>query len=196
MFESDAAAEDDLPPPRIDPENWVDRYGDAMYRYAYSKLGDHGVAEEAVQESFVAALRARDSFRGDSSVSTWLFAILRRKIVDHYRRRNVREVTLAGDGEQAAPKSRSLSSRHRWGDDPAAMFEEQEFWETFDRCVDKLPDKLAEVHLLREGSQHRPKEICKILGISATNLSMRLHRSRLALRDCLQKNWFQDDGFA
>lgn len=178
-----------------DPEQWVDRHGDAMYRYAMSKTGNASVAEELVQESFLAGLRSHREYRGDSTVSTWLFAILRRKIADYYRRRQRSGTAIEHAAEQTADEIPKGSLCRRWSGDPAAIFEADEFWQVFEQCVEKLPDKLAEVHQLREVKQQSPKDICQVLGISATNLSMRLHRSRLALRDCLQKNWFRDDRF-
>lgn len=184
------AVENDATSQSIDPENWVAQFGEAMYRYALKRLGDPSLAEEIVQESFLAGLKSRDSFRGQSSVSTWLFAILRRKVADHYRRPG--QTDSSYEESIDARDDRATRGLPRWEDDPAAIFEDAEFWCTFDDCVSKLPDKLAEVHMLREINQHTPKEICKILGISPTNLSMRLHRARLALRDCLEQNWFNE----
>ena len=177
----------------IDPELWVDSYGDALFRYAISKLSDVALSEEIVQETFLAGLRSRHKFRGESTVSTWLFSILRRKIADHYRAQSPESTTL--DIRSDAQRDGKVGKRSStdWNADPAVIFEDQEFWRTFDSCVEKLPDKLAEVHILREINGHAPKEICKILGITATNLSMRLHRSRIALRDCLKLHWFQSD---
>ena len=90
-------------------------------------------------------------------------------------------------------ESPTRRSNRKWSDDPADIYEDQEFWKTFDRCVEKLPNKLAEVFILREVNQYSAKEIRELLGLGATNLSMRLHRCRLALRECLNRNWFDDE---
>lgn len=175
-----------------DIDLWVDRYGDALFRYAIAKTGDRTTAEDLLQDTFVAAVSGRKQFRNQSTVSTWLFAILKRKIADHYRK-IARHPNESGTSEQASqPSERSFNARD-WAGDPAKICEDREFWMTFDSCVKKLPKNLAEVFILREIYQQSPKEIRERLGISATNLSMRLHRCRLAIRDCLNKNWFQQD---
>lgn len=173
-------------------ETWVERYGDALFRFAMMRTGKEPVAEEIVQETFLAAIAGRKNFRNESTVSTWLFAILRRKIADHFRRQHRDQSAFEPSTEQPANDARRSEDRG-WGADPARVYEDQEFWDTFDRCVEKLPDKLAEVFILREINQQSAKEICELLGLGATNLSMRLHRCRLALRDCLNVNWFDHE---
>ena len=167
-------------------DQWVDRFGDSLYRFAFAKTGDSTTAEDLVQETFLAAISGKQRFRNDATVSTWLFAILKRKVADHFRR--------AGRRPETQTESPESSDQNRvWNQDPAAIYEDREFWKTFDRCIEKLPNKLAEVYILREVNQHSPQEIREMLNVSATNLSMRLHRCRLALRDCLQRNWFVED---
>src|SRR6185312_15303784 len=90
-----------------DPEVWVVRHGDGLYRYALLRLRSPDLAADAVQETFLEALRARGSFAGRSSERTWLIGILRHKIVDQYRR-SAREQAAAGNGQAGGP-----------GDDPA-----------------------------------------------------------------------------
>ena len=177
----------ETPPEGGDLEQWVDRFGDPLFRFALAKTGNHTTAEDLVQETFVAAIGGKQAFRNDATVSTWLFAILKRKVADHFRR-------AGRQNEKHCEESAESSEPNRvWNQDPATIYEDQEFRETFERCVEKLPNKLAEVYILREVNQHSPQEIREILNVSATNLSMRLHRCRLALRDCLQRNWFVED---
>ena len=76
-----------------DPEQWVDLYGNYMYRYALARVADPETAQDLVQEALVAAIQAFERFQGRSSIKTWLIAILKRKIVDHYRRASNRQVT-------------------------------------------------------------------------------------------------------
>lgn len=167
-------------------DTWVDRFGDSLFRYALAKTADTTTAEDLVQETFLAAISGKQRFRNDATVSTWLFAILKRKVADHYRRAGRRR-------ENSGDSSENCEENRVWNQDPAAIYEDREFWNTFDHCIEKLPNKLSEVYILREVNQHSPQEIREMLGISATNLSMRLHRCRLALRDCLQRNWFVED---
>lgn len=168
---------------------WVDRYGDALYRFAYLRLREESLAEDLVQETFLAAISGKREFRNQATVSTWLFAILKRKVADHFRRLQ----RTADRSQESADCGGVDTASNRWGDDPAALYEDREFLQTFDNCVEKLPNKLSEVFILRELNQHSPKEIREMLGLTATNLSMRLHRSRLAMRDCLNQNWFHED---
>ncbi|MGB7327796.1 MAG: sigma-70 family RNA polymerase sigma factor [Rubripirellula sp.] len=203
----------------IDLDQQVDRFGDALFRFAVAKTGDHAVAEDLVQDTFVAAVAAQHGFRGQASVSTWLFAILKRKIADHHRRisrqpfhgsLDTDELPLSqvsgfdnpgfqgpGDGfpgqARQAGRAGPGNRRNHWADDPARICQDKEFWAAVDSCVDKLPHKLAEAFILREINQQSPKEVRELLGISATNLSMRLYRCRMAVKDCLNKHWFEKD---
>lgn len=179
--------------PALRAENWVDRFGDALYRYACAKTRDNATAEDLVQETFLAAISGKKQFRNEATVSTWLFAILKRKIADHYRR--VKRSKEASDltEEDIHDLLRGAENARSWTHDPAKTAENHEFQATFESCVDKLPNKLAEVYILREVNEYSPKEIRELLGISATNLSMRLHRCRLAIRECLSLHWFQDE---
>src|SRR5262249_13612264 len=80
-------------PPRIDPEHWVDEYGDLLFGFAAARVRDPAIAKDLVQETFLAAIKARGAFAGRSSERAWLFGILRNKLVDCYRRQS-REITL------------------------------------------------------------------------------------------------------
>jgi len=65
-----------------------------------------------------------------------------------------------------------------------------EFWKVLERCLSELPARTASAFTLREVEEFRSEEICKVLGISATNLWVMLHRARAHLRRCLEMNWF------
>ena len=87
--------------PEIDPDTWVDQHGDALFRFAVARLRDRDAAEEVVQETFLAALRARDRFTGASTERTWLVGILKNKVVDRIRRsvrdRSASEIAAADE---------------------------------------------------------------------------------------------------
>jgi RNA polymerase sigma-70 factor (ECF subfamily) len=179
-----------------DPAEWVDRHGDALYRFAMLRLRDPEQAEDAVQECFTAALSARESFGSESSERTWLVGILKRKIVDHLRKQTREQP--AGDPPEADTelgeffdKRGHWSRKPRgWRGKPDATAEDREFWAVFRRCLEGLSPRLAEAFLLRELDRMKSEEICKDLGLSPTNLWARLHRARLGLRRCLERNWF------
>jgi RNA polymerase sigma-70 factor (ECF subfamily) len=182
-----------------DPAEWVDRHGDALFRYAMLRLNDPHVAEEIVQECFVAALGARERFAGQSSERTWLIGILKRKLVDHIRRITRESSSQDADSLQSSEPAEETffdktghwkSTPARWGGDPRGQMENREFWEVFQKCLGALPSSMAATFLLREVDQADSPEICEAMGLSPTNLWTRLHRARLALRECLEKHWF------
>jgi RNA polymerase sigma-70 factor (ECF subfamily) len=180
-----------------DPEAWVDRHGDGLYRYALLRLRSPDLAADAVQETFLEAFRARRSFSGRSSERTWLVGILRHKILDHFRRSAGEraaegERTAEGPGPGPAFDRRGRWREHpaSWGGDPARAMETQEFWDVFGRCLAQLPQGLADTFFLREVDGLRAEEVRDLLGISAANLWARLHRGRSLLRRCLELKWF------
>lgn len=178
------------------PDQWLDRYGDVLFRYALSRVQTRELAEELVQETFAAALRGRDQFAGRSSEQTWMIGILRRKIVDQIRRQN-RDRTLDEPDATAELLSKTFDHRGRWKArlpdwpaNPARTLEQQEFWDVFDECVSNLPGSLKATYCLHELERLSREEVCKVLDLSASNLWTQLHRARMLLRRCLELNWF------
>jgi RNA polymerase sigma-70 factor (ECF subfamily) len=193
------AEEASSPPALGDPREWVDQHADALYRYALLRLRDVEQAEEAVQECFLAALKAHERFEGRASVRTWLIGILKRKVFDRMRavsRQREREATEAEELE-ATESGQYFSEKGLWQETPARWnpattdsAERREFWGAFQRCLAKLPPKLADAFVLCELDQLDGEEVCHVLELTATNLWTRLHRARLALRACLEKKGF------
>jgi RNA polymerase sigma-70 factor (ECF subfamily) len=185
-----------VPQVRTNPAKWVDEHGDYLFRYALSRLRQRDVAEDLVQETFLAALRGRDRFAGASSERTWLVGILKRKIVDHLRRKAheqpVSDVTDSDRWAEALFDERGHWKKKpgQWPADPSAAFEKQEFWAIFTACLRKLPERLANAFTLREVEELDSQEVCKVLNVSANNLWVMLHRARLGLWRCLEVNWF------
>ena len=179
-----------------DPETWVDQYGDYLYRYALSRIQDPVIAEDFVQETFLAALDTREAFQGRSSERTWLTAILKHKIIDHLRKAG-RKQSLENTGLHNDPVNEFFDERGhwrmklpRWSSNPAKLFERKEFWKVLSDCLSELPARLAHAFRLREMDGLSSGEICEILEISTSNCSVMLHRARLRLRGCIEKNWF------
>src|SRR5271157_351659 len=96
-----------------DPETWVDRYGDSLYRYALLRLRFPDLAADVVQETFLEALRARGSFAGRSSERTWLIGILRHKIVDQIRRSG-RDAASANGASPNGAEGSPFDHRGHW----------------------------------------------------------------------------------
>jgi RNA polymerase sigma-70 factor (ECF subfamily) len=177
-----------------------------LVRYALAQLRDATLAEEAVQEALVAALEGIDGFAGKSSLRTWLTSILRYKVADLQRRAVAERARIEVADESAAAGEDGAwldewfddtghwrSPPQAWGD-PEATFEQQRFWQVFDRCLDGLPPTGARVFFKREVMGEDTEEICGAERITPSNCWVILHRARLALRMCLEKNWFGEDG--
>jgi len=178
----------------------VDLYGDFLYRFALARVRDPSVAEDMVQETFVAALRGRDRFQGRSSQRTWLAAILKHKIVDHIRRQ-IREqasdqLETVGDGidPDFDGRGRWRHRPKRWAANPMKLYEQKEFFDAFYRCLADLPERLSRIFMLREVDGLSTEEICKALEVTATNSWVMLYRARMGLRRCLEQTWFEGAG--
>jgi RNA polymerase sigma-70 factor (ECF subfamily) len=164
------------------------------------RLGDPHLSEDLVQETFLAALKARDTFKGASSERTWLVGILKHKIFDYYRQKG-REIPV-GEGESLQPGGEATffnqdgmwkDGPEEWGGDPADLFGKKEFLAQVTKCVSGLTPRLAHAFTLREIDGQESKEICKVLGVSETNLWVILHRARMLMRRCLEIHWFGGD---
>ncbi len=177
-----------------DPADWVDRYGDLLLRYACSRVSDVEHAEDLVQETLLAAFRHRKQFEGKAAFGTWLVAILRRKIVDHYRAAGQAPEFLdhahLGSEDTFDNKGKWSSAITGWRSSPAQMAENAEFWLVFQGCFGGLPAHLAQAFQLREIAHTSVHEVSRKIGITPQNLAVRLHRARLLLRQCLDNKWF------
>ncbi len=185
----------------LDRQNELNALRPDLLRFARLQLRDAGAAEDAVQETLLAALTGSHRFESRSSYKTWLISILRNKIIDTIRSqsREVPASSLASDEAGDDLLNDALFDRRghwkdparpgRWAD-PEASFEQQQFWKVFEACLDKLPAKTARVFMMREFLGFDTDEICKEAGISSSNCWVVLHRARMGLRTCLETNWF------
>lgn len=182
----------------LDPEQWVDLYGNYMYRFALSRISDPETAQDMVQEALVAAIQAFDRFQGRSSIKTWLIAILKRKIVDYYRRSGNHQVfedieSVANNVDRLFEDGgRWRVMPNEWDVKPDAAFEQQEFMDVLYQCLGKLPERLSEIFMLREIEEMSTKSICKKMDISESNSWVMLYRARMQLRACMETNWLDD----
>lgn len=184
---------------RPDPRRWLADHGDALFRYALLRLADRAAAEDAVQETLLAALRGAECFSGRSSERTWLIGILKHKLLDHMRSAARGRAGGEPDGEPA--ELEDLFTRHglwkaklgRWDARPDHRLESREFWDVFVSCLSRLPPPMAYAFTLRELEHMEGEEICRVLEISPTNLWTLLHRARARLRRCLEIRWFESD---
>lgn len=172
-----------------------------LLRFASLQLRDEHLAEDVVQEAMVAALDGEKQFAGRSAVKTWIFAILRNKIVDAIRQksRSVNFTALLPDEAEMDQAFEALFKPNAhwlpeerpsdWGDPEAALHQEQ-FWAVFEACLKHLPESTARVFMMREFLEFDTAEVCRELNISTSNCHVILHRARNGLRRCLQGSWF------
>ena len=73
---------------QIDPTQWIDQYSDYLFNYTISRINNRDLAQDLVQDTFLAGLKSMQNFKGEASERTWLISILKRKIIDHYRKIN------------------------------------------------------------------------------------------------------------
>jgi RNA polymerase sigma-70 factor (ECF subfamily) len=185
-----------------DPERWVDEHGDYLFKYALLRLRDAARAEDLVQDTFLAALKGGKNFAGRSAEKTWLVGILKNKIADHFRKasreKSFTDLAFYDDEEKNNFVAEGLSggswlNDHApadWTPNPGAALDNEAFWKTFRECASKLPKNINSAFCLREIDEVESSEICRMLNISENNLWVMLHRARMALRRCLEANWF------
>ncbi len=189
-----------------DPPQWLARFGDELYRFALRRVTEDAAAQELVQDTFVSALEALDAFRGQASERTWLFAILKRKIIDHYRRlarSPFVPLGLAPDQQPEAEFFRPADGHWREDQYPSpwavggdegrgdAALEQQEFRQVLKSCQERLSPQHLAVFVLRFVEELPAEDICQELNLSPSNYWVIVHRAKLHLRRCLEKNWFQ-----
>lgn len=182
-------------PEKIDTSLWVDRYGDTMYRYTLVRVQDSGAAEEIVQTAFFAALQAKESFAGRSSEKSWLFGILKHKIMDHFRAKKKTFSLDLSSEDPADPYSYDAAGHWKqlpqnWNIDPEKAVENKQLAEALSSCLEGLSEKFRRIFILREIEGLSSEEICNEFNIKPTNLWVMLHRARNQLKKCLEARWF------
>lgn len=188
---------DSVPHVSVDPIDWVNEYGDGLLRYALTFVRDKSVADDLVQETFLAALKSRNAFTGRSSEKTWLFGILRHKAIDYLRKCRTEHQTESRDELDFVESTRVLPELWRkdliptdWRSDPNANAQQAAFWGIFNNCLSELSPRMANAFMLREMEGMSAKEICEVLNLTESNYWVVLYRARTILRRCIEKNWF------
>ncbi|TAL06785.1 MAG: sigma-70 family RNA polymerase sigma factor [Verrucomicrobia bacterium] len=175
--------------------NWVETHGDYLFNFAIGQVRDANIAEDLVQETFLAALKSQNNFSGRSSERTWLVGILRHKIYDHLRKtcreRAVRVEPLpAHDGDESFDESVLwIHQVAAESTSPSKRIELAEFREHLEKAMGKLPPRIAQVFQLYSVEERSNAEVCERLNISESNLWVMLHRARKQLRTELDGWW-------
>jgi len=181
--------------PKIDfnPDGWVDNYSDELYCYALSRIKDTGFAEDIVQETFLSAWRAQNTYKGEASEKNWLYAICKNKIIDHFRKHAAKEFNTELPEEELyfdlVEHWKEEPTPKEWQVNYSHSIESREFYTVLDNCKNKLKDIQESIFVLKYMEDMKAEIICKVLDISMSNYWVLLHRCRLHLRSCLEKNW-------
>lgn len=180
---------------RLHPENWVDHYADYLFNYAVARVSDAEIAKDLVQETFFAGLNSAKNYKGDAAERTWLIAILKRKVIDHYRKINSKK----GKAEVRVSYSSDSDAEGDWLEEQVAdpfsqdgdnILENEELGFAIQECISKLPRKQAQVFQMKTIQGMSTEDICNELDINPSNLWVMIHRARTALMGCLNDNWF------
>jgi len=183
----------------------VKAYADDLFRWAYYRTTDRENAEDLVQETFIAAMKSLHKFQNQSKIKTWLFSILNNKIVDFHRKRyrdsTYNQTQLSNDPDSRMLVEQLFDSHGNWKQNKADhslddveenLLDDEEFGVVFQACLEDLPDKWFSVIQLKYLIEKKSEEICQELGITPSNYWQLLHRSKLLLRECLKKMWFDE----
>ncbi len=178
------------------PDQWLSLHGDVLYRYGLSRVRNSATAEDLVQDTLLAALKAKHKFAGQASEQTWLTGILKHKIIDHFRKASREKTLTFDDGISSSEEDDFFNQQGHWQVDfsswskPDKSMEQEQFMATLQTCIERLPSPMAHIFMLREFDDMPSKEICQLLSISSVNnLWVILSRARLQLRHCLDINW-------
>lgn len=184
-----------MPKHQLNPNKWIDLYADYLYNYTISRVNDRVIAQDLVQDTFLAGLKSMKNFKGEANERTWLISILKRKIIDHYRKINSNK----GKAEVRITSNIDSENDGDWLEERVAdpfdktaedTMQNSELGDAIFKCLSKLPQKQADIFRMKTIEGMETEDICKELDITASNLWVIIHRARTAMASCLQKNWF------
>ena len=181
----------------LNPETWVEEYGDYLFRYANSRMRDANAAEEVLQETLLAGVKYSGQYSGKGSVRGWLIAILKRKIIDHFRARKKHASANISEEQDAFDPSAVLFDQQgnwkpgsfKWAPSPDRDLEMSELSGIVQECLKTIPQGQADVFVLSVMEEMDSQSVCEQLGISDSNLWVRMHRARLGLAKCVSEKW-------
>jgi len=178
---------------QLDPKKWIDNYADQLYAFCQTRINSSNISEDLVQETFLSAWKAKETYKADASEKNWLFAICKNKIIDHYRKNHGNFISRENDITDTYFNSEEHWTAEKepndWGINGIAHVEKKEFYQVLAKCKQKLKELQQQVFVLKYIEDFDSDQICKILGITSSNYWVLIHRAKLQLRSCLEKNW-------
>ncbi|WP_298248008.1 sigma-70 family RNA polymerase sigma factor [uncultured Christiangramia sp.] len=183
-----------MPSNQLEPNKWVDRYSDYLFNYTIVRVNDREVANDLISETFLAGLKSAKNFKGEASERTWLISILKRKIIDHYRRNNSRkgqaEVKINYTGEDSEGEWLEEQVADQFDRTAEDEMENNELGLAILDCLDSINEKQAAIFKRKTIDGVDTEAICNEFDITPSNLWVIIHRARTALAACMEKNWF------
>ena len=183
-----------MPSNNLNPDHWVDRYSDYLYNYTIVRVNDHIVAQDLISETFLAGLKSLQNFKGEASERTWLISILKRKIIDHYRKINSNKgkaevrMSYTEEGSEGDWLEERVSDPYdRTAED---TMENEELGMAIYGCLDTLNEKQSVIFKMKTIDGIDTETICNEFDITPSNLWVIIHRARKAMAECLEENWF------
>lgn len=182
----------------LDPKNWVNLHADYLFKYAFVRIRDQDLAKDLVQETFLGGLKGLAGFSGKSTERTWLTAILKHKIIDHYRKESSGLANIKAtdkveeiqndyfESDNGHWKSEHVPKQFKVAQDP---LHDKEFNRVLQACMNKLPVLWSSVFAMKHIDEEKTEVILSQLRLSSANFWVIIHRTKLSLRDCLQKKW-------
>lgn len=179
------------------------QHADSLYRFALSRVKDHHVAEDLVQDCLSAAWQRIDTFDGRSSLSTWLIGIMKFKVIDYFRKSKRTPTDQSAEpGDERDALDALFDSHGSWKIDPnhglemlarspGQIAEQNEALDWVRACLAKLPDRLRTLFTLREVDGLDVPAAASAAGVTAGSAAVLLTRSRQKLRTCLQEHGIQ-----
>lgn len=187
-----------MPEVKLVPDKWVDRYADYLFNFTISRVNDPIMAQDLVSETFLAGLKSAHRFKGESTERTWLISILKRKIIDQYRKSNSKkgkaEVRMSylnngdQDGDWMEEKVQDLRNPNIEDE-----IEQRELGAALNECIAALPERYATIFVQKTIDKLDTETICKEHDITPSNLWVIIHRARVQLMDCLNTKWYKKD---
>jgi RNA polymerase sigma-70 factor (ECF subfamily) len=177
-------------------DRWVDDFGDALYAKAFHMTYSKEVAQDIVQETFLAAFTSFEQCKNKEQPKSWLFSILHNKAMDHFRDTAKRPVPVDLDAERQVEGL--FNDNGRWkntssGQEEPDLLDIPEFNMVMANCIEKLPVTWKNAILSKYVFGKKGTEICQELDISPSLYWQAVHRAKLSLKTCIEQNWTQNE---
>ena len=182
-----------MPNNHLNPNRWIELYSDYLFNYTISRVNDREIAKDIIQDTFFAGLKSMKNFKGEASERTWLISILKRKIIDYYRKINSKkgqaEVRMTYNTDENEGDWLEERVEDEGYLNAQEILENEELGDAIYNCIDKLTEKQASVFKMKTILNYETEDICNELDITASNFWVIIHRARTAIAECMEKNW-------